>query len=124
MTKKRQDTQTGNGFNSDATYAAVTLQEADQDAFSNWMTGVSKDFCEGLREVLEDSYRVTLKVDYTASCHMCTFTQQDAKHHNHNLIIVSRSDDPEEAFWLNVYKIYVLFEGQRLPTQDERKGWG
>jgi len=124
MAKKAYKKPAENGFNSSASYAAVTLQDSDVDAFSNWMTGVTKDFSSGLLEVLEDSYRVTMKVDYNSNCHMCTFTQQDEKHHNHGLIIVSRSDEPEEAFWLNVYKIYVLFDGQRLPTQDERKGWG
>lgn len=114
----------GNEWNSDVSYADVRLSSADKDAFLNWTKGVSQDFSTALTMVLDESYRVTFKYDYNNSCHVCTFTQQDNKHHNRGLAIMSRSDEPEEAFWLNVYKVHVLYEGQRIPTQTEGNTWG
>lgn len=111
-------------WNSDAIYADVQLSEADKDAFSNWMTGVQQDFGIGISMILQELYRVSFKVDVNNDCIQCVFTQQDFKHHNHHLTIISRSDDAEEAFWLNVYKVHVLYENQRLPTQRETRSWG
>ena len=105
-------------------YAAVILSNGDKDVFSKWLTSVAEDFSSSLMRVLEDLYRVTIKVDVNNNCYMCTWTQQDAKHHNGNLTIISRSDDPEEAFWLNVYKVYVMYADERLPTQSDVQNWG
>jgi hypothetical protein len=113
-----------NNFGGDATYADVSLSASDRDAFLNWMGGVLDDLEVWLTNIIADSYRVSLKIDYNNSCAMCTLTQQDSKHINHGLIISSRADDWVEAFWLCAYKIAVLFEGQRLPTRDENNRWG
>jgi hypothetical protein len=107
-----------------ALYADVTLTAADKVAFLSWMSSVSGDFGLGLQSMLDQSYRVTFKTDYHNSCEQVTFTQQDEKHHNQGLIIISRSDSAEEAFWITVYKTEVLFEGQRLPTREDQAGWG
>ena len=122
--RKGENGKDNNSWNQNVTYAAVNLTEADKDAFSSWLTNVAEDFGSALTRVLEDLYRVTLKVDVNNNCYMCTWTQQDFKHRNANLTIISRSDDPEEAFWLNIYKVYVLYENQRLPSQQEANTWG
>lgn len=126
MTKKKsaQASRNQSNFGGNASYADVSLQQADKDAFSNWMAGVQDDFPAVFLSLIDDSYRVTSKFDYNNSCYACTLTQQDDKHVNANLIIISRSDDPIEAFWLNVYKVYVLFDGERLPTRDDNLAWG
>jgi hypothetical protein len=85
---------------------------------------VEQDFEDWLSACLDDSFRVTFKVDYNNDAVTCTFTQQDNKHRNSGLIITSRSDNFVEAFWLNCYKVFVLFDGQRLPTRDETQSWG
>lgn len=115
---------TANNGNMDAKYAQCDLTEADKPAFVAWLKGVSQDFPTVLLAVMAEGYRITFKTDFNNGCEQVTFTQQDPKHHNFGIILVSRSDDPEEAFWLNVYKTHVLYEGQRLPTQSERAFWG
>jgi len=106
------------------TYADVHLQVADKDAFLTWSAGDVPSFEEALNLALSESYRVTFKHDYQNSCVQCTWTQQDEDHHNADLVIISRSDNCEEAFMLNVYKVYSMFDGERLPSQDDVSGWG
>jgi len=126
MAKKNSggDTSSRQWGTTDANYADVTLTDADKDAFSNWMAGVSVEFSEALSLLTDEGYRITLKVDFNNSCAQCTLTQQDNKHHNSGLIVVSRAETVEEAFWLNAYKVMELYEHQRLPTKSERALWG
>jgi hypothetical protein len=113
-----------NGFGN-ADFADVTLTQSDKDAFLKWMTGAAADFSEALTMCLQEGYRLSLKFDYDNSCYIASLTQQDRKHHNHNLVITSRSDDAEEAFFLSFYKVAILFPGERLPTRAEtRRDWG
>ncbi len=111
-------------YNTDAKFAQCDLTEADKPAFTNWLKGVEQDFVTLLGVVANDGYRVGVKTDFNNSCYMVTFTQQDVKHVNNGIILTSRSDDIDEAFFLCMYKAYVLYEGQRLPTQSERPFWG
>ena len=111
-------------WSNDAKYAQCDLTEADKPGFTSWLSGVSQDFMTLMQTALADGYRVTFRTDFSNSCEMVAFTQQDQKHRNAGIIIISRSDDAEEAFWLCMYKIYVLYEDQRLPTQSERAFWG
>lgn len=111
-------------YNNDAKYAQCDLTEADKPAFTSWLKGVTQDFSTLLTVVMDDGYRVGLKTDFNNSCYMATFTQQDPKHRNSGIILTSRSNDIEEAFFLCMYKCYVLYEDQRLPTQSERPFWG
>jgi len=108
-----------------ADFADVTLNESDKVAFSSWMIDAAPDFSEALIMCLQEGYRLSLKFDYDNSCYIASLTQQDRKHHNHDLVITSRSDDPEEAFFLSFYKVAVLYPGERLPTRAEtRRDWG
>ena len=113
-----------NAYSDTVNYAEVRLTQSDRDAFLNWMQGVKEDLSTGLLRILDSSSRVTFKFDYHNACHMCTWSQQDTKDVNAGLTIISRSDDPEEAFWLNVYKVFVMYEGQRLPDQKQSNSWG
>lgn len=105
-------------------FAQVTLSETDKDAFMLWAKERAPEFGELLEVVLGDSYRVSFKVDYHNSCTQCAFTQQDNKHNNSGVILISRADNPEEAFLLCCYKIFVMYPDSRLPTQGESNNWG
>jgi len=111
-------------YGTDVSFADVSLNQADKDAFSNWMSGVKEDYEDWLEAAINDSYRISFKFDYNNNCVSCVFTQQDNKHVNSGLVIISRSDNPVEAFWLTVYKVWVLFEGQRLPVREDSASWG
>jgi hypothetical protein len=117
----------GNGkpqWTNDAKFAQCDLMAADKPAFTNWLAGVKQDFPTLLGVVCNDGYRVGVKTDFNNNCYLVSFTQQDTKHLNNGIILTSRSDDIEEAFFLCMYKAYVMYEGQRLPTQSERPFWG
>jgi len=125
MKKKTTATSTNqwndNGF---AGFAAISLTEEDKPAFLEWTRDVSNDFQIVLEEAIKDSYRVTLKYDYHSRCFQCTWTQQDEKHKNARMILISRAGDPVEAFLLNAYKTYVLFPNQPWPVQRQVSDWG
>lgn len=126
MATRKNSVPTGENkqWNNDVNYAAVTLTVSEKDAFLSWMSGVQQDYDTWMEAVLEASYRVTFKVDYNSVCMMCTWTQQDNKSKNAGLTIVSRAETFYEAFWLNCYKVYVLYENQRLPDQKSAATWG
>lgn len=108
----------------DSEFATAALSRDDETVFRKWLETVSEDFSSALQRCADDLYRVSFKADINNNCFMVTFTQQDEKHHNAGLIVSSRSDDVEEAFWLTVYKIYVMFADQRLPTEKQDRSWG
>jgi len=108
-----------------ANFADVKLTAADKDAFDQWFSSANADLEVWFQNMIDDSYRVSLKFDYNNSCYQCALTQQDAKHINANLIIISRAGSVEESFLLCCYKVSVLYEGQRLPSQSEgNNSWG
>ena len=110
--------------NGTARYAAINLLESDKPAFFDWTDDVSNDFEVYLETAIKDSYRVTLKFDYHNRCFQCTFTQQDEKHKNAGMVLISRAGSSVEAFLLNCYKTYVLFPDQPWPEQREVSDWG
>lgn len=111
---------------SDAIFADVTLGDAESDAFLSWMKSVKVDMPLQMQEMLQEGWKISLKADFENSCYICSLTMQEEDHINRDMVVTSRSDDHEEAFWLNVYKIMVMYPGQRLPTRDDRKkkNWG
>jgi hypothetical protein len=105
-------------------YANVTLSQADKVSFDAWLENAGQDFEQWFLALVDDSYRVSLKFDYGNNCYMATLTQQDAKHVNSGLTIISRGSNAIEAILMSAYKVFVLFEGQRLPVQDRDNTWG
>lgn len=105
-------------------FADVRLSHDQKEAFVTWLDAEKRTFPSALEAVLSAGYRVTLAMDFENACIKCVWTQQDPKDVNHDLVLTSRSDEWEEAFWMNVYKVYVLYDGQRLPTQSDDRSWG
>ena len=111
-----------NGFT--ANFADIRLQKNDSLAFFEWMSDVSNGPEELMTKALKESYRITFKYDYHNRCHQNTWTQQDEKHKNAGIVLISRSDDPWEAMALNAYKVFVLFRDEALPLRDDTSNWG
>lgn len=117
----------GNGksnFGSDVSYADVKLIAGEKEAFLHWAKTGDVNCIDCLEALIADSYRVTVKVDYNNNSTNVSLTQQDNKHRNSGLVIISRSDNVDEALLLSFYKVFVLYEGQRLPTRDDNDTWG
>lgn len=111
--------QSNRTWNNSAEFADVRIWGETKDAFSLWLSKNAPDTAEALTVLTDDSYRVSLKYDYNNTCYACSLTQQDAKHHNNNLVIISRAGTADEAVLMSVYKVMVMFPGERLPTQGE-----
>ena len=111
-------------FGSDVSYADVKLVAGEKEAFFHWLKSSEANCVDCLEALIADSYRVTVKIDYNNNSTNVSLTQQDTKHRNSGLVIISRSDNVDEALLLSFYKVFVLYEGQRLPTRDDNDTWG
>jgi hypothetical protein len=119
---KRQDKTAWNS--ADVQYASVTLSEADKAAFNAWFGEAEGDFEVWLENLVNQSYRVSVKYDYNNNCFQATLTQQDTKHVNNGLTIISRASSSVEAVLMSAYKVDVMYPDQRLPVQDRDSTWG
>lgn len=125
MASKKQHTfKTNYGENASGLFADVKLNANDRQAFDEWYKHSFPETAEAIGILCGESYRVTFKDDIDRDCVVVTLTQQDSKHHNANLVIMSRSDSYDEALAIALYKVHVLFEGVRLPTSQQADTWG
>ena len=122
--KTPKTTQPNTNYGSDSKFSSLNLTSNDKESFDTWLVEKAPSLEDGLAIVLDESYRVSLKFDYNNNAHQCSITQQDNKHKNSGIILVSRAGSAEEAFFICLYKIYVLCPDDALPTQDEQNNWG
>lgn len=109
----------------DVKFAVVKLNSEDKDVFLKWLKSNATDFSTGVLRVLQDGWKVSMKEDAPNQCYVVTLTQGNERNINHNVAVSSRSDDMEEAFWISVYKIYVIWQDQPIPTQvNQDQSWG
>jgi hypothetical protein len=111
-------------WGSDASFADVKLNASEKDVYLQWVKTTDANCIDTLESLIADSYRVSVKYDYNNNCTVVSLTQQDTKHHNSGLVIMSRGSSVDDALLLSGYKVFVLFEGQRLPTASENDNWG
>jgi len=114
--------QKGSGY--DVEFARCDLTRDDKPAFDDWLKKSAPEVMEALDIAVDDGYRVTFKLDEKNACVMCSWGQVGTKHKNSGIVLISRSDHPEEAFLLCFYKTYVLFSEVSYPTGDDVAGWG
>jgi hypothetical protein len=112
------------GYGSDTEFAFSQLSAEQKSQYIAWVSSGEIALDAQMQSLVDDSYRVTLKYDYNGEAYMCSLTQQDSKHHNSGLVITSRGRGWAEALSLSYFKTFVLFEGKRLPTQEDDKSWG
>lgn len=122
--KKAHSFKTNFADNGSGQFADVKLNANDRRVFDGWVSEHCPDALEIIAILCGESYRVTFKDDIDKDCVVCTLTQQDGKHHNANLVIMSRSNDYAEALAIAFYKVHVLYEGVRLPTSQQADTWG
>lgn len=123
--QKKAGNKSNNNWNSAAEFADVRIYGETKDAFLTWLTKGAPDTAEALTFLADDSYRVSLKWDYNNNCYAVSLTQQDSKHHNNGLVIISRAGTADEAIAMSLYKVAEMYPGERLPTQGENDlSWG
>lgn len=126
MPKQRPQTkhESNSTWGHDVSFADVKLNVSERDVYLQWLKSSDANCIDSLESLVSDSYRVSLKCDYNNNCYVASLTQQDTKHINFGLVIMSRGDTVDNAILLSAYKVFVLFEGQRLPTASENNDWG
>lgn len=105
-------------------FANVRLAESDKEAFSEWCEKKDRDFVEMQTRLLVEGWKLSIRADLENNCFIVSHTCGAEKHINANVCLTSRSEDWEEALWLNLYKILSLYDGKKLPTENARNNWG
>lgn len=105
-------------------FAAVKLQPEDKAAFDAWLEHNGADFMNYWEIMCGDGWKPSQRWDNENDCYICSATQVDEDDKNHNICVVSRSSNLGEAFLMNYYKIYELFDGKKLPTEAPSQTWG
>ena len=111
-------------FSNDASYAAVRISDDEKSDFLEYFATSQDDAEEIILEALREGYRFSLKYDFNSRCVQCSTTQQEDRHKNSGVILISRGNDPVETLFMNLYKLYRLYPVDPLPTTDEEIAWG
>lgn len=123
--KQNAGKKTWNADYGDLRFASRRLSSEEAKGFVQWRESGTPDYEDALFKVLLAMYKVALRVDLNTSAYVCAFTQQDDRHPHYNVYLTSRSDDPIEAFFLNCYKIWVIYEDSPITTDDTlNNDWG
>jgi len=117
---------TGNNgqFRFTTQFAAVRLDPEGKDAFQTWLKEVGDDYGNFVVICQGDGWKIGSRWDNANDCFIHSFTMTDEKDRNANICVTSRSDNYFEAFFLNYYKVYVLYDKKRLPTEAPKENWG
>lgn len=113
-----------NAWQNDITFADVKLDKASKNTFDEWAVDLYSDVEKFIMSACQEGYAISLKFDEAHDAYRCSFTMSDRSHHNAGIVCTSHSDNPVEAILLGVYKIYVMYEGVRLPNQADNTWWG
>jgi hypothetical protein len=105
-------------------FAAVRLNSQDKAAAKRWITENFADLETYVVRALIDIWKISFSYDEGNDCYIASFTSRDEKNENYNICVVSRSDNPLEAILISYYKIYIMFDGHKLPTEHESDNWG
>lgn len=110
---------------SEISFASRRLSREEGEAFLEWEKSGTPEFSIALSQIIGEGYKVAFKLDFNNSAMVVAFTQQDERHPHYNVYLTSRSDDPVEAFYLNCFKVWQLYPGKAIVT-DERLNelWG
>lgn len=118
--KKQQQT---NAFGS-TKFAAISLSDEEKRQFKGWWTENENDMNEYINIALREQWKSSSSYDDTNDCFIVSFTMRDPDDKNYDICVTSRSDNLWEAYGLSVWKIYVLFKEQKLPTEARKNNWG
>jgi len=128
MAKRKSDNAKGyqdRSWGNNLVFASRRLSREEGEAFIEWYKSGAPPFEDALCKVISDLYKVQFRVDMDNSAYVVAFTMQDDRHKHYNVYLTSRSDDPIEAFFINCFKIWVLYPDKPIVT-DERLNelWG
>jgi hypothetical protein len=103
----------------DIEFAYISLTEAHVRDYETWIKNEAGNTEDLLDVATRDGYSVSISQDLVSDGFKCSFTTKLPKHVNSGICITSWSDNPTDAFYLNFWKTYILFAGQRAPTKQQ-----
>jgi hypothetical protein len=105
-------------------FAAIRLSAEDKVSFQTWLAENGDDYGNFVVIAQNDGWKVGSRWDGVNDCFIHSFTMTDEDDRNANICVTSRSDNYFEAFFLNYYKAYVMYDRKRLPTEAAKDNWG
>lgn len=123
MASKAKDAPKGNGFG-DSVFAQLQLSLEDKPLFRAWMDENQNDYERYFDNAIRSDWKISTRYVADQDSVICTFTMMDAANINHHVVCSSWSDDIFEAFFLTYYKVFVMYDGKRLPTEATTGRWG
>ena len=108
----------------DIQFVDLRIHRDDEPVFTKWWQDSADDVFEYLNEIVDTSYRLTVKFDYHNACYQCSVTQSDPKGPNAGKCMISRAPDVELAVAMTIYKIVVLTKWGEWPIQQSFNNWG
>lgn len=105
-------------------FASITLDAETKDLCKAWLAANAKDLDTFFVDMVRDGWKTSLRWDETNDCFIASSTNVDADSRNHDVCVTSRSDNMFEAILINYYKIYIMFDRKKLPTEPEKQNWG
>lgn len=108
----------------DIRFCTIQLDTEGKVLAKQWITANNKDLDTYFDTLIRDGWKTSLTFDEYNDCFIASSTQRDEDDRNHNVCLTSRSDNMYEAIMLNVYKLYIMYEGKKLPTEKQSNNWG
>lgn len=86
------------------------LSDDELTAFDQWLEKNIDQFHRTIVDVLVSEIKIGMSIDGINSCFICSFTPKNEHDINAGKCLCSRSDEWEEAFFMNVYKCKLFDE--------------
>lgn len=112
------------GFAFTTKFAAVKITAELKPEYDIWLEVNGKDADNLIAISQGDGWKMSSRWDNENDCYINSLTMIDEDDKNYDVCVVSRSDNFFEAYMLNHYKIYVLYDKKKLPTEREKENWG
>lgn len=108
----------------DFTFCDIRLSKDDKKAFDQWATEHVPDAFDLLDALVNSGVKASYSWNDNNDCYTFSLTDLEAKSANHNVVMVSRADNFQEALMLGLYKHYVLAPDGLWPVQSQQSNWG
>lgn len=123
--KRKVENRGQSWLNQELVFASRRLSREEGEEFLEWYKSSAPPFEDALCKIIGEGYKVGFRIDFNNSAQVVAFTQQDDRHIHHNVYLTSRSDDPIEAFFMNCFKVWLIYPEKQIET-DARLNelWG
>lgn len=105
-------------------FSTIALDSEQKEILKGWLKANSADLDEYFHHMVKDGWKTSVTWDDTNDCFIASATQRFDDDKNYDTCVTSRSDNLYEAILITYYKIFILFDGKKLPTEPTKQNWG